>query len=623
MAVQRHFQYKRTLFLLTHTYTPPEPEPTQSYTMPTIAVDKQDLFALLGQDYSTKDFDELCFEFGIELDEDTTDDCQPGERPEFKIEIPANRYDMLCIEGIAQALNEFLARKTQPEYKLSPPQPSFSLTIDDSTAAGRPYAAAAVLRNVKFTQRAYDSFLSLQDKLHSNLCRNRTLVAMGTHDLDALTPPFTYTFMEKKDINFVPLNQTASVNGVDFIEFYKQDKHLGKFVHIIEDYDKLPVIVDAEGHIASLPPIINSERSKVTLDTKNVFIDVTATDKTKAEIVVNQLVAMFSHYCEEAFAIEPVEIISKHNGESRITPNLVPRVMSAEVDYINSCLGLKLSPLEICALLKKMSLIATPSTTNANLIDVQIPITRPDILHQADIMEDAAIGYGYNNLPKSSMAASANLSASPLPVNKISDILRNASAQSGWLEVLPLTLCSHDENFKFLNQTDDSRAVKLANPKTSEYQVVRTSLIPGILKTIRENRKHSLPIKVFEAGDVVFKDESLERRAYNQRHWAAIHAGKTSGFEHAQGLLGKIMQTMRTPWLATPASSTDKGYWIEEDPENKMYFPGKGAKIFYRHKNGQDAKVVGSIGVLHPTVLNAFEIPYAASAVEIDAEIFL
>ncbi|CDR41324.1 CYFA0S07e00716g1_1 [Cyberlindnera fabianii] len=591
--------------------------------MPTIGVDKADLYELIGKTYTTEEFDELCFEFGIELDEDTTDECQPGERPQLKIEIPANRYDMLCIEGIAQALNEFLGRKEQPAFKYSPEKPQITLTIDESTTAGRPYAAAAVLRNVTFTERSYQSFISLQDKLHSNLCRNRTLVAMGTHDLDTLKAPFTYSFKEKKDISFVPLNQKQTVTGENFIEFYKKDKNLGKFLHIIEDFEKFPIISDSTGTIASLPPIINSEHSKVTLNTKNVFIEITATDKTKAEVVVNQLVAMFSHYCEEQFTVEPVEIISKHNGESRITPQLEPRIMNAEIDYINSCLGLKLSAEEICALLKKMSLIATPSKTDTNLLDAEIPITRPDILHQADIMEDAAIGYGYNNLPKSKISSTSISGAAPLPINKISDILRNASAQAGWLEVMPLTLCSHDENFKFLNQEDDSKAVKLANPKTAEYQVVRTSLIPGILKTIRENRDHALPIKVFEAGDVVFKDDSLERRAFNQRNWAAVYAGKTDSFESAQGLLGKIMQTLRTPWLSEPSKTDDKGYWIEEDKENKTYFPGRGAKVLYRHKKGEEAKTVGSIGVLHPTVMKNFDIPYAATAVEINAEIFL
>ena len=50
-----------------------------------------------------------------------------------------------------------------------------------------------------------------------------------------------------------------------------------------------------------MPPIINSEHSKITLNTKNVFIDVTATDQTKLAIVVNIISAMFSEYCEEPF----------------------------------------------------------------------------------------------------------------------------------------------------------------------------------------------------------------------------------------------------------------------------------------------------------------------------------
>lgn len=531
---------------------------------------------------------------------------------------------MLCIEGIAQSLNEFLSRKSTPVYKLSPQVPEITLTIKESTSDIRPYAAAAILRNIKFTQRSYDSFISLQDKLHSNLCRNRTLVAMGTHDFDKLTPPFTFEALPKSEINFIPLNQTKNVNGEEFLEFYEKDKNLGKFLHIIEKFDKFPVILDSTRKVASLPPIINSENSKITLDTKNVFIEVTGVDKTKLEIVINQLVAMFSHYTEEKFTIEPVKVISEHNNnESRIEPNLTQKKFNADIDYINSCLGLKLTGEEISKLLVKMSLNASVSAQDSNVLEVSVPITRPDVLHQADIMEDAAIAYGYNKLPKTKLSGNSGKGATPLPINKISDILRNASAQSGWLEVMPLTLCSHDENFKFLNQTDDSKAVKLANPKTQEYQVVRTSLIPGILKTIRENRKHSLPIKVFEAGDIVLKDLTSERRATNQRNWAAIYAGKTSGFEYAQGLLGKIMQTMRTPWLQNPANSTDKGYWIEQDDTNKTFFPGRGAKIFYRHKNGDEAKVIGSIGVLHPTVLNNFEIPYAASSVEINAEIFL
>lgn len=50
-----------------------------------------------------------------------------------------------------------------------------------------------------------------------------------------------------------------------------------------------------------MPPIINSDHSKITLETKNVFIDVTATDQTKLDIVVNIVATMFSEYCAEPF----------------------------------------------------------------------------------------------------------------------------------------------------------------------------------------------------------------------------------------------------------------------------------------------------------------------------------
>ena len=98
--------------------------------MPTIPVDKEDLFKLLGRSYTTEEFDELCFQFGIELDEDTTEDVKgTDERPQLKIEVPANRYDMLCIEGIAQALNEFLGNSESPKYTLNPVKPEISLII--------------------------------------------------------------------------------------------------------------------------------------------------------------------------------------------------------------------------------------------------------------------------------------------------------------------------------------------------------------------------------------------------------------------------------------------------------------------------------------------------------------
>ena len=216
-----------------------------------------------------------------------------------------------------------------------------------------------------------------------------------------------------------------------------------------------------------------------------------------------------------------------------------------------------------------MSYNASPSKSSKDIIDVHVPPTRADVLHQCDIMEDVAIAYGFNSLPRSFPTKSGTI-AQPLMVNKLSDIVRLEAAMAGWSEVMPLILCSHDENFGWLNRKDDGNtAVKLANPKTAEYQVVRTSLLPGLLKTIRENKHHSVPIKIFEVSDVAFKDTSLERKSRNERHFAAAWCGKTSGFEVVHGLMDRIMLMLKSAFMTGEEGLEGKGvdeakYWIEE-----------------------------------------------------------
>ncbi|KAL1995602.1 hypothetical protein VTN49DRAFT_1789 [Thermomyces lanuginosus] len=599
--------------------------------MPMVTVDKAALFKELGRDFTTEEFEDLCFEFGIELDEDTTDQDRPivdgkQEPPQLKIDIPANRYDLLCFEGIALMLNVYLGRKSFPNYRLVPPASGQleKIIVKEDTARIRPYVSGAILRNITFDKARYESFISLQDKLHQNLARQRTLVSIGTHDLDTIKGPFTYEALPPNDIRFVPLNQTQEMDGAELMTFYEKDKHLGRYLHIIRDSPVYPVIYDSNRVVCSLPPIINGDHSKITLDTKNVFIEITATDKTKLEIVNKIMVTMFSLYTAEPFTVEPVEIVSEHNGESRVVPDLTPRSTQAEVAYINQCCGLNLSAEEIAKLLKKMAYNARPSET-PGLIDVDIPPTRADVLHQADIMEDVAVAYGYNELPRSFPSKSGTIAA-PLPVNKLTDIVRTEAAMAGWTEVLPLILCSHDENFAWLNRKDDGNtAVKLANPKTQEFQVVRTSLVPGLLKTIRENKKHAVPIKIFEVSDVAFKDLSLERKSRNERHFAAAWYGKTSGFEVVHGLLDRIMAMMKSSFIVGEeglqnVAVHDSTYWIEE-LDDPMYFAGHGASVHVRI--GGKHHVIGSFGILHPTVLEKYDLKYPVSVLEINIEVFL
>ena len=82
--------------------------------MPTITVIKADLFETIGKTFTDAEFDEVCFEFGVEIDDVTTETIEfvaDGTKKDcevYIIAIPANRYDLLCIEGFARAVKVFL-----------------------------------------------------------------------------------------------------------------------------------------------------------------------------------------------------------------------------------------------------------------------------------------------------------------------------------------------------------------------------------------------------------------------------------------------------------------------------------------------------------------------------------
>ncbi|KAM5229305.1 phenylalanine--tRNA ligase beta subunit isoform 2-T2 [Ctenodactylus gundi] len=562
--------------------------------MPTVSVKRNALFKALGRTYTDEEFDELCFEFGLELDEITSEkeiiSKEQGNLKAqgasdvvlYKIDVPANRYDLLCLEGLVRGLQVFKERIKAPVYKRVMPNGKVQkLMVTEETAKVRPFAVAAVLRNIKFTKDRYDSFIELQEKLHQNICRKRALVAIGTHDLDTLSGPFTYTAKRPSDIKFKPLNKTKEYTACELMNMYKTDNHLKHYLHIIENKPLYPVIYDSNGVVLSMPPIINGNHSKITVNTKNVFVECTGTDFTKAKIVLDIIVTMFSEYCENQFTVEATEVVFP-NGKSNTFPELAYRKEMVRADLINKKVGIRETPENLAKLLTRMCL-KSEVIGDGNQIEVEVPPTRADIIHACDIVEDAAIAYGYNNiqmaLPKTYTIA-------------------NQCSQEDIADKLGVDISA-------------TNAVHISNPKTAEFQVARTTLLPGLLKTIAANRKMPLPLKLFEISDIVIKDSSKDVGARNYRHLCAVYYNKNPGFEIIHGLLDRIMQLLDVP------PGEEKGGYVIKASEGPAFFPGRCAEIFAR---GQS---IGKLGVLHPDVITKFELTMPCSSLEINIEPFL
>ena len=640
--------------------------------MPTVSVEKDRLFLQLGRTYTDEGFDELCFEFGIELDEITSEREEAikaaagnlsdkqlqdySDQVVYKIDVPANRYDLLCIEGLSRALQIFLGDRDAPKYQIVPSpttaHPTTMTVRKANTDQVRPFVVCAILRDMTFDSNRYESFISLQDQLHRNLCRQRTLVAIGTHDLDTVTGPFLYDARAPQDISFVPLtpDDRGAFTAGDLLEVYETDpttKHLKPYVPIIKDSPLYPVVLDSNENVLSLPPIINGSLSKITLDTKNVFIECTATDLTKANIVLDTVVTMFSEYCRQPFTVEPVTVNYEDASgtivDSYQTPQLFTRQETAKVDFCNSLIGIKITPEEMKTLCNKVQLGPAELLENDTLLQITVPPTRSDILHPVDIAEDIGVAYGFNKIVKRIPATSTVGGEQPL--NQLGDLLRDEIARAGYIEVLTHGLCSVYDNFTALRRPI-APAVALSNPANVEYEVVRTSLLPGLLKTLQHNKSASFTggFKLFEISDVVLPDDTHVVTdtivgAKNARRICAVYAGPTSGFEIIHGLVDRIMTLSEVApeqeYIANSAKSDEEKYRVsregweytiaalkEGEVDSETYFPGRAAKVMLASPR-EASRVIGTFGILHPEVLEHFDIKYPCSCMELDLESLL
>ncbi|XP_065841069.1 phenylalanine--tRNA ligase beta subunit-like isoform X2 [Oscarella lobularis] len=587
--------------------------------MPTISLKRDLLFEALGQTFTDAEFADFCFDYGLELDEVTSEKImlskEQGEKKAegadetviYKIEVPANRQDLLCLEGLAMALNVFRGRRKPPRYRKNVPKARQILHVKPETSAVRPFAVAAVLRNIRFTQSSYESFIELQEKLHHNICRKRKFVAIGTHDLDTVEGPFTYEALPPEKIKFKPLNKEKEYSAVELMQLYKTDTHLKPYLSLIEDKPVYPVIYDKNRVVLSMPPIINSDHSKISLGTRNVFIESTALDLHKAKIVLDTLVCMFSQYCAEPFEVEAVDVVQP-DGTTVQYPLLPYRTEVISTELCNKKIGISVTTKKLCEMLEQMSLGA--KAIDEGKVEVEIPPTRPDILHWCDVIEDAAIAYGYNAIQKT--APKTSTVGEQFALNKLTDLLRGEIAQAGFTEVLTFALCSRDDVAAYLNKDiTNVPATHIANPKTLDFQVARTTLMPGIFKTINCNKKMPLPIQVFETSDVVFKDSQKDVGARNERHVCAVHYDKSPGFEVIHGLLDRIMQL-----LEIKPSDDDEGYYLRAS-DDPTFFAGRCAEVVAL------GSPIGMIGVVHPAVLENFELQMPCAALEINIEKFL
>jgi phenylalanyl-tRNA synthetase beta chain len=501
-------------------------------------------------------------------------DVERTEEDHADVEFFPDRPDLFSPEGVARAMRGYLGIETGlPTYIVKPSGISF--TVDPALVTIRPVLGAAVIKGVKFDDESIQSIMSLQESLHWAVGRGRSKVAIGIHDLDSVKPPFRY-IASPRSRKFIPLDYAEEMSMDEILEKHPKGRDYAK---IVKDFLLFPLIVDKDDNVLSFPPIINGELTRVTIDTKNILLDTTGTDKRAVGTAVNIICTAMA---EAGATIESVGI----GGVQ--TPTLAPSERTVSVQECSRLLGIDLTSATMTSLLQKMRFGAEPA--GADKVKVQVPCYRADIMHDWDLFEDVAIAYGYDRILDTPPATYTV--GKPHPVQVIAALAREAFCGLGYLEVMPFTLTNEDTLFKKMQREKKSGVLHVMHPISIENTVVRTDLLPLLLEFLALNRHRELPQRLFTVGDVV--DSCL-----TYQHAAGVSTHPDADFSEAYASADAVLHEL----------SIDHSIKESADP---AFIDGRKGDIIVAGKK------IGVFGEIHPSVLNAFELEHSVAAFEFD-----
>jgi phenylalanyl-tRNA synthetase beta chain len=502
---------------------------------------------------------------------------------EINIEFFPNRPDLTSVEGIARASRAFFGYKTGLQhYDVTPS--TVSLTVDPSVKAIRPFVTTAMVKNITMTDELIVSLMGLQEKLHIGLGRNRKKVAIGVHNAEPVTPPFTYKAVHPDAVSFIPL---AKDEPMTLREILKKHEKGIDYAYLLDGFDAYPLIVDTNNNVLSFPPIINGSLTEVTPFTKEIFIDVTGTDKKAINYALNIVTTALAERGGKIY-----QTIVQDEGKKIITPDFSTSKHSLSDASVNRILGTTLHTQDIIMCLQKMGHDAHDAGNGT--INVDVAAWRSDILHEVDLVEDVAVGYGFDqfetDMPK------ALTFGRTLPNQSLIEALRTIMIGVGFNEVTTFVISNPEDEFQRMG-LEKQPMVEIENPIGIEYSGLRVSLLPSLLKLLRENRHHSLPQQIFEVGAVA------DKNAKNRYHIAGMKIDAKANFTECKSLVETLLRECGVKPLI-------------KEQSHAAFIQGRCGAVLLNEKE------IGVFGELHPKTIQAFHLEHPIIAFELSTEYF-
>jgi phenylalanyl-tRNA synthetase beta chain len=429
----------------------------------------------------------------------------------------------------------------------------------------------------------------MQEDLHNGIGRKRKKSSIGIHNLDPIVFPLSYT-TGSKHIPFIPLDQENEFTVENILNSFDVGK---KYGHILNNSDEFPLLLDSQKKVLSFPPIINGNLTKINLNTKNLFIEVTSINEKSA---FEALSILSFELCDMGFRIYSVTV-NYHSGKSIKTPILSQTKMIVSDGYINKILGLNLSNQELVKCLEK-SRCSGKILENGD-IECYYPPYRIDIFNPIDIAEEVAIGYGiyrFNTSPSPSYP-SVYLSGKKHVNSVLFNGIREILVGFGFMEIINTSIISKDIINDFFLHVDNTDIVSIADSKNSEFDLLRSSVIPSMMVTLSKNIHEKYPQKLFEIG----KTFGI-RQSELKEDWSlgVVIAHNHADYTEIKSILESLMKYCFGRNIKTPRCNFE------------YYLTGHSAKIMINDTE------IGDIGEVYPKVIENFKLRTLVSVFQIN-----
>ncbi len=281
------------------------------------------------------------------------------------------------------------------------------------------------------------------------------------------------------------------------------------------------------------------------------------------------------------------EVVTPYDFQDRV------RVLPADVQRV---LGQEVAAEE---LKRALTAYGVGAVERKEGLDVSLPPYRRDYMHPVDAIEDYLISAGYNSFEP--VMPSEFTVGEEAPISQFADHVRGLIVGLGFVEIMTNVLTSKPDCTGRVGLPEE-RVVEIDNVMSESYAVLRSSLVPSVLRMEGISSRATYPHRVFELGEVQVYDETADLKSRTEVRLAAIVAHSTATFSEAHSYLDALFFYLDREYELAPV-------------ERGTFIPGRAGEIRV------GGKAVGFIGEVHPAVLEQWgiEMPSAVFEVTLDA----